>query len=154
MALITSDWGTMRSPSIKWPESPRIVRPAGRARTHRGHRAVLLRRSELGEHAGGAAAPLVLLLVLVLVLVLVLLVLEVPEVLEVLEVMVLAPVVVMLLVVLVMLRHNVQRPPLDQQHTGSATALFLLPRLCFSLIVPSCHEPMPPLPATSRPLIG
>ena len=26
-ALITSDCGTMRSPSIKWPDSPRAVRP-------------------------------------------------------------------------------------------------------------------------------
>ena len=29
MALNTSDCDAMRSPSIKWPYSPRIVRPAG-----------------------------------------------------------------------------------------------------------------------------
>ena len=28
MALITSDCGAMCSPNIKWPESPRIVRPS------------------------------------------------------------------------------------------------------------------------------
>ena len=28
MALITSDYDAMRSPSIKWPESPRIVCPS------------------------------------------------------------------------------------------------------------------------------
>ena len=31
MALVTSDYGIMRSPSIKWPESPRTVRALVRA---------------------------------------------------------------------------------------------------------------------------
>ena len=57
MALIISDCGTMRSPGIKWPESPRTVRPAGVPKQARAvqARAPPAERRLAAEGGGGPA---------------------------------------------------------------------------------------------------